>query len=49
MLTLAGAGEDFAATGDLDITDSVTIIGAGAGSTVIDGGGLGPPLPCVWH
>jgi CSLREA domain-containing protein len=31
-LTLAGAGEDAAATGDLDITDDVTIIGTGAPS-----------------
>jgi len=37
-LTIAGAGEDAAATGDLDITDDVTIVGEGAPS--IDGGGL---------
>ncbi len=36
-LTLTGAGEDLAATGDLDITDSVTITGKGASSTVVDG------------
>ncbi len=36
-LTLTGAGEDLAATGDLDITDSVTIKGKGAALTVIDG------------
>ncbi|WP_025323329.1 choice-of-anchor Q domain-containing protein [Deferrisoma camini] len=39
-LTLAGAGEGAAATGDLDIYGDVTLTGAGAGSTVIDGGGL---------
>ena len=39
-LTLAGAGEDQAATGDLDITDQLTIRGAGAATTVIDAGGL---------
>jgi hypothetical protein len=39
-LTLAGAGEDAAATGDLDITDHLSITGAGAGSTVIDGNRL---------
>ena len=42
-LTIAGAGEDAAATGDLDITDvndMVTIVGAGAGVTIIDGGGI---------
>jgi CSLREA domain-containing protein len=36
-LTLAGAGEDANATGDLDITGDVTITGAGAGTTIIDG------------
>jgi CSLREA domain-containing protein len=32
-----GSGEDLAATGDLDITDSVTIKGKGAALTVVDG------------
>jgi len=36
-LALTGAGEDANATGDLDITGAVTIQGAGAGATVIDG------------
>ena len=37
-LTLTGAGEDDNATGDLDVlTDSLTISGAGSGSTIIDG------------
>jgi CSLREA domain-containing protein len=40
ILTIAGANEDQAATGDLDITDDVTISGAGPDSTIIDGGGL---------
>jgi hypothetical protein len=39
-LTRAGANEDLATTGDLDITDSLTIAGAGAESTIIDGSGL---------
>jgi CSLREA domain-containing protein len=39
-LTIPGADEDMAATGDLDVTDSVTIQGAGASTTVVDGGGL---------
>src|SRR2546428_4296509 len=39
-LTIAGRGEDAAATGDLDITDDVTIIGAGADSTIVDGNGI---------
>jgi len=36
-LTLGGSGEDANATGDLDVLDSVTISGAGSGSTIIDG------------
>lgn len=36
-LTIAGAGEDSAATGDLDITSDLTIEGAGATTTVING------------
>ncbi|HDL20814.1 MAG TPA: choice-of-anchor D domain-containing protein [Nitrospirae bacterium] len=40
MLTIAGTGEDASATGDLDIIDDLTINGAGAGSTVIDGGSI---------
>jgi len=40
MLTIAGTGENAAATGDLDITDDLIIIGNGTGNTIIDGGGL---------
>ncbi|MGH9458687.1 MAG: Ig-like domain-containing protein, partial [Thermoanaerobaculia bacterium] len=36
-LTLAGASEDSAATGDLDTLERLTIVGAGAGTTIIDG------------
>jgi CSLREA domain-containing protein len=36
-LTLTGAGEDNAATGDLDIKANVTINGGGASATIIDG------------
>ncbi|HKE48826.1 MAG TPA: right-handed parallel beta-helix repeat-containing protein [Rhodanobacteraceae bacterium] len=39
-LTIAGTGEDGGATGDLDITDDVTIEGAGADKTRVDGGAL---------
>lgn len=39
-LTIPGLGENAAATGDLDVTDLVTIIGAGPTSTIVDGGGL---------
>lgn len=37
LLTLSGANEDNAATGDLDIRDAVTILGAGRTATIIDG------------
>src|SRR3990172_2832229 len=40
ILTIAGANEDAAATGDLDITGDLTINGAGAATTIIDGGDL---------
>jgi hypothetical protein len=39
-LTISGIGENAAATGDLDITGDMTINGAGAASTIIDGGAL---------
>ena len=38
-LTLTGPGENLNATGDIDITESVEIRGAGKGDTVIDGMG----------
>ncbi len=40
VLSLPGTGENSAATGDLDITDPLTIIGAGKTSTIISGNGL---------
>lgn len=40
LLTLAGAGEDNAATGDLDILGNVIISGARATTTIIDGNDL---------
>ena len=39
-LSIAGTGEDAAATGDLDITDDLTISGGGVGATTINGAGL---------
>jgi len=39
-LTIPGRGENAAATGDLDITDDLTIRGAGPQATIVDGGGL---------
>ncbi len=38
-LAIAGRDEDAAAEGDLDIADNVTISGAGAGATTLDGNG----------
>ena len=37
-LAIAPLNQNDITTGDLDITDSVTISGAGAGSTIVDGG-----------
>ncbi|HWN41201.1 MAG TPA: choice-of-anchor Q domain-containing protein [Thermoanaerobaculia bacterium] len=39
-LGLAGAGEDLAATGDLDVNDDVTIVGRDAASTLINANNL---------
>ena len=39
-LSLGPVGDDASANGDLDITSDLTITGAGAGVTIIDGGGL---------
>ena len=39
-LAIPGTGEDASATGDLDITGSLEIVGDGAGTTVIDAGDL---------
>lgn len=40
LISLAGAGEELAATGDLDIAEDVTIEGANKTTTVVDGNGL---------
>jgi CSLREA domain-containing protein len=39
-LSIAGQSEDAAATGDLDITSAMTLIGANKNTTIIDGGRL---------
>ncbi len=39
-LSVFGQFEDAAAQGDLDITDSIRIVGEGAGNTIIDAAGL---------
>src|SRR2546421_618877 len=35
-LTRAGAGEDLALTGDLDVTGSLTVLGASSATTTVD-------------
>jgi hypothetical protein len=39
-LTIPGGSEDFGATGDLDITDELTIVGTGSSSVIINGNRL---------
>jgi serine protease len=39
-LGIAGHGEDLGATGDLDVRDSLTLLGAGETATFVDGGQL---------
>jgi CSLREA domain-containing protein len=39
-LTIPGADEEQAATGDLDVRDPLTILGAGEAATIVDGGGI---------
>ncbi len=39
-LTIPGSGETGGQTGDLDVTNSVTIQGAGSGSTIVNGNQL---------
>jgi len=46
---IPGLSEDLNATGDLDILKSVTISGAGASSTIIDGGARSRLLDRVFH
>ena len=40
LLSISGRGEDGAATGDLDVADSLTITGAGDQTTAIDADGI---------
>ena len=42
-LTLAGTGEDANATGDLDVTDDLTLQGAGAATTIIQACAVAAP------
>jgi predicted outer membrane repeat protein len=41
FLIIPGIDEDLGATGDLDVTESLTITGAGSSTTIIDAVGLG--------
>jgi CSLREA domain-containing protein len=43
VLSLAGPGDDSALTGDLDVASTVSIRGAGADTTIIDGGSFDWP------
>jgi CSLREA domain-containing protein len=47
-LTIPGANEDLSATGDLDVTESLTITGDGSGDTIIEAAGLGDRVLEVW-
>src|SRR3990172_4426909 len=49
VLNKEGTDEDAAATGDLDITDDVTITGAGAEMTVIDGAASDRVVHIPWY
>jgi len=40
VLATPGRGDDLGLTGDLDITDTVMLVGAGPGATVIDADGI---------
>jgi len=40
VLSIAGDGEDEAATGDIDIRGAVSIVGAGPGVTIVDANGI---------
>lgn len=48
-LTITGADEDAAATGDLDVTSRLTIFGSSQDGTIIDGGALGDRVFHVNH
>ena len=49
VLTAAGAGEDAALTGDLDVNDHLAITGAGADVTLLDGNGSDRVLFLNWN
>jgi len=47
QLTIAGTGEFWAASGDLDVRDDLTLFGAGAETTIIDAAGIDRVLSVV--
>lgn len=40
LLSIAGSAEDAGATGDLDVVDDLSLVGAGADATVVDAGAM---------
>jgi CSLREA domain-containing protein len=48
VLTIPGAGEHASATGDLDITDDLGLVGAGSEITVIDADGIDRVFDIWW-
>jgi len=48
-LSIAGTHEDAAATGDLDITDDLTITGASQETAIIDGSGIDRVVHVLWE
>ena len=48
-LSIPGVNEAYSATGDLDIGSDLTITGAGANMTTIDGGGIDRVLEIIWQ
>jgi hypothetical protein len=46
ILQHGGTGEDLGATGDLDITGTLSLVGAGVGQTIINGGKRGQTTFC---
>lgn len=46
-LSLPGSDEDASASGDLDVVDDLTLVGAGAAATLVDGGALDRVLDII--
>ncbi|HEX9823395.1 MAG TPA: choice-of-anchor Q domain-containing protein, partial [Actinomycetota bacterium] len=48
LLTIDGTDEDAGMAGDLDVTDDLTVTGAGAATTIVDASGLDEPVDRVF-